>query len=75
MNYRMISYIIGCIWLFEAAFLLVPMITALAFGESAVLSFLWTAVISSVLYTYFRRAVTIMGTAESSPSKRASKRL
>ena len=45
MNYRMISYIIGCIWLFEAAFLLVPVITALAFGESAVLSFLWTMLI------------------------------
>ena len=45
MNYRMIFYIIGCIWLFEAAFLLVPVITALVFGESAVLSFLWTLLI------------------------------
>ncbi len=45
MNYRMISYIIGCIWLFEAAFLLVPVITALAYGESAVFSFLWTILI------------------------------
>ena len=45
MNYRMISYIIGCIWLFEAAFLLVPVITALVYGEGAVLSFLWTVLI------------------------------
>lgn len=45
MNYRMISYIIGCIWLFEAAFLLVPVITALAYGESAVFSFLWAVLI------------------------------
>ncbi len=45
MNYRMISYVIGCIWLFEAAFLLVPLITALAYGEGAALSFLWTVLI------------------------------
>ena len=45
MNYRMISYVIGCIWLFEAAFMLVPLITALAYGEQAVFAFLWTALI------------------------------
>ena len=45
MNYRMISYIIGCIWLFEAAFLLVPVVTALVYGEQAVFSFLWTILI------------------------------
>ncbi len=45
MNYRMISYVVGCIWLFEAAFLLVPLITALVYGEAAALSFLWTALI------------------------------
>ena len=45
MNYRMISYIIGCIWLFEAAFLLVPVVTALVYGEQAVFSFLWTMLI------------------------------
>ncbi len=45
MNYRMISYIIGCIWLFEAVFLLVPVITALAYGESAVFAFLQTILV------------------------------
>ena len=45
MNYRMISYIIGCIWLFEGAFLLVPVITALVYGENAVFAFLWTMLI------------------------------
>ena len=45
MNYRMISYIIGCIWLFEAAFMLVPVVTALAYREQAVFAFLWTALI------------------------------
>ena len=45
MNYRMISYIIGCIWLFEAAFMLVPVVTALAYQEQAVFAFLWTALI------------------------------
>jgi trk system potassium uptake protein TrkH len=37
--------VIGCIWLFEAAFMLVPLVTALAYGESAALAFLWTALI------------------------------
>ena len=45
MNYRMISYILGFIWLFEAAFLLVPLLTALWYGESAALAFLWTILI------------------------------
>ena len=45
MNYRMISYVIGCIWLFEAAFLLVPLLTALLCGDGAALAFLWTALI------------------------------
>ena len=45
MNYRMISYVIGCIWLFEAAFLLVPLLTALVCGDGAALSFLWTVLI------------------------------
>ena len=41
MNYRMIAHTLGWILLFEAAFLLVPLITAIVFGESAVLAFLW----------------------------------
>ncbi len=45
MNYRMITYILGWILLFEAAFLLVPTITALAFRESAVTAFLLTIAI------------------------------
>lgn len=40
MNYRMITYILGWILLFEAAFLLVPTVTALAYGEQAVIAFL-----------------------------------
>ena len=42
MNYRMITYILGWILLFEAAFLLVPLITALVFLETAVFAFLIT---------------------------------
>jgi len=45
MNYRMISYILGFIWLFEASFLLVPMLTALIYQERAVFAFLWTMLI------------------------------
>ena len=55
MNYRMIFYVIGCIWLFEAAFLLVPVITALAYGEQAVFAFLWAALIcagAGVLFAF-----------------------
>ena len=40
MNYRMITYILGWILLFEAGFLLVPTVTALAYSESAVKAFL-----------------------------------
>ena len=41
MNYRMIARILGYILWFEAAFLLVPVITALVYGEGIVLSFLF----------------------------------
>lgn len=34
MNYRMITHVLGWILLFEAAFLLVPMATAIIFGET-----------------------------------------
>lgn len=42
MNYRMISYIVGWILMFEAAFLLVPTATAIVYSETEVFSFLWT---------------------------------
>ncbi|MBQ9097952.1 MAG: TrkH family potassium uptake protein [Clostridia bacterium] len=45
MNYRMITYILGWILLFEAAFLLFPTVTALAFGEEAIKAFLLTIAI------------------------------
>lgn len=42
MNYRMISYILGWILIFEGMFLVVPSVTALVYGESA----LWTYILS-----------------------------
>ena len=40
MNYRMISYILGWILIFEGLFLTVPTITGLVYGESALWSYL-----------------------------------
>ena len=40
MNYRMITYILGWILLFEAGFLLIPTVTALVYTEQAIKSFL-----------------------------------
>ena len=51
MNYRMITYILGWILLFEAAFLLVPTLTAVIFGESAVFAFLLTVAICLAVST------------------------
>ena len=45
MNYRMIKNVIGWILLFEAVFLLVPAITALAYAEQTI----WSILISIVL--------------------------
>ena len=46
MNYRMIKYTLGWLMLFEAAFFLVPMITAVCYGEWwTLLSFLISALI------------------------------
>ena len=43
MNYRMISHILGWILLFEAGFLLLPVVTALCYREwEVILAFLWT---------------------------------
>ncbi|NCC44470.1 MAG: TrkH family potassium uptake protein, partial [Clostridia bacterium] len=45
MNYRVISYIIGMVLNIEAAFMILPIITGLIYGEKAVLSFVISAVI------------------------------
>ena len=46
MNYKMITYVLGLILMFESAFLLVPSATALIYGETGALSaFLITVVI------------------------------
>lgn len=45
MNYRMITYILGWILIFEAIFMAVPALTAVCYGESAVLWFLATAAV------------------------------
>ena len=46
MNFKMIKYTLGWLLVFEAAFFVVPMITALCYMESAGLAFLWSALIS-----------------------------
>lgn len=43
MNYRMIRYILGWILIFEGLFLIVPIVTALVFGESVLSSYLLSA--------------------------------
>lgn len=43
MNYRMIKYTLGWVLLFEAGFFLVPMITALVYGETEFWDFLLSA--------------------------------
>ena len=46
MNYRMIRYTLGWLMLFEAGFLLLPLITALCYGEiTTFLAFLYAALI------------------------------
>ncbi len=49
MNYRMIKYTLGWILLFEAAFMAIPLITALVYGEKSGLSFLLTMGILAVV--------------------------
>ena len=46
MNFKMIKYTLGWLLVFEAAFFVVPMITALCYLESAGLAFLWSALIA-----------------------------
>ena len=45
MNFKMISYILGWILIFESLFMIVPSVTALCYGESALWYFLLTAVL------------------------------
>ncbi len=45
MNLKMIKYTLGWLLVFEAAFFVLPMLTALAYHESAGLAFLWSALI------------------------------
>ena len=45
MNYRMIKNVIGWLLLFEAGFFLIPMITALVYGEKEIYSFLISALV------------------------------
>ena len=49
MNYRMITYILGWILIFEALFMAVPAITAVCYRESAVWWFLATAAICALI--------------------------
>ena len=45
MNYKMIIHILGWLLIFESLFMLVPMITAIVYGESALWAFLSVAAI------------------------------
>ncbi len=45
MNLKMVKYTLGWLLVFEAAFFAVPMLTAIAYGESAGFAFLWSALI------------------------------
>lgn len=45
MNYRMITYILGWILIFEAIFMAVPVVTAICYGESVVWWFVATAAV------------------------------
>ncbi len=49
MNYKMIVYIIGYVMKIEAAFMIVPIITALIYRESSVWAFVATGVVSFLL--------------------------
>ena len=46
MNYKMVGFVLGRIFLIEAALMLLPMVCSAIYGEwSVVLSFLWPALI------------------------------
>ena len=48
MNFKMIFYIIGWLLLFEAIFLLIPLLTAVIYGESAIWSFLISILLCAI---------------------------
>ena len=49
MNYRMITYVLGWILVFEALFMAVPIVTALAYAEGVVWSYAGAAVICAAV--------------------------
>ena len=50
MNYKMVGFVLGRIFLIEAALMLLPMVCSAIYGEwSVVLCFLWPALILLVL--------------------------
>ena len=49
MNYKMIVHILGWLLIFESLFMIVPMITAIVYGESALWAFLSVAAICLVV--------------------------
>ncbi len=49
MNFRMVSYVLGWIFVFQSLFMLVPSITAICFGEAALWCFLISAVICAAI--------------------------
>lgn len=63
MNYKMITYILGWLLTFEAIFMLVPVVTALCYGESQIWYFIGTAAFCAVagrLLTLKKRKKTAM---------------
>ena len=63
MNYRMIAYLIGVLILIEAAFLLLPLLVALIYGEASGIWFFATmvgaAVLGFVLTSSFERSLIL----------------
>ena len=59
MNYRMISYILGWILIFEGLFLSVPMLTAIVYGESVLPSYL--IAMGTVSYTHLTLPTKLEG--------------
>lgn len=49
MNYRIISYILGWVLIIEAAFLLLPFVVGVYYGESAAIAFLLSAAIAAAV--------------------------
>ena len=63
MNFKMITYVIGWLLIFEALFMTVPVITALCYGETQVWYFIGTALfclIAGKLLTLKKRKKTTL---------------